>query len=175
MKNRIAKITTGILCMALLFLVACNNEPVIEEKPKINPELLRDKVHKNVLLDIRLGDGVPLNLVVSVRWKITDIENFPKQFSSIDTFNMLILRPRSLELAKMTSNTFTSVDSVFSTQRNAYISAIKERLKEGLEEPGMEIREIILSDVVFPKKYTIAMEEASLKQRQLESEYATRS
>ena len=168
MKNRIAKITWASLTLVLLALVACQKAtPQVEEVP-IDESYLMDQVHKNTLYGIRLGDGVALDLIVSIRWKINDTELFQQQFTSIDTFNQLILHPRALELSKQTSNQFISVDSVFSTQRNQYIAGIKESLLNGLGEPGVQIREVILSDVVFPKSYTKAMEEASLRQMELE-------
>ncbi len=168
MKNRIAKSTGILILCCLLSFVACKHQPeevVLEEE--LSP-ILMVQVKQHLLEDIRLGDGVPLNLDVSIRWRVTDEDNFTQQFNSINAFNELILRPRALELSKMVSNEFTSIDSVFSTQRNDYIDAIKGSLEEGLGEPGISINEIILADVGFPPSYTQAMEQASLKQRELE-------
>ena len=72
-------------------------------------------VHQNFLSDVRLGDGVPLQLTVSVRWKLNEVQSFYNQFVTMDSFNQVILKPRSMELVKNLSNEFSSVDSVFSS------------------------------------------------------------
>ncbi len=168
MKNGIAKSASILILLCFLSLVGCQQEvEEIIEPEEISPIMLV-QVKQHLLEGIRLGDGVPLNLDVSIRWRVTDEDNFTQQFSTINTFNELILKPRALELSKMVSNEFTSIDSVFSSQRNDYIEAIKGGLEEGLGEPGIQINEIILADVGFPTSYTKAMEEASLKQRELE-------
>ena len=71
-----------------------------------------------------MGDGVSLQLTVSVRWKLKDVQNFYKQFVTMDSFNQVILKPRAMELVKNVSNEFGSVDSVFSTYRLQYINSI---------------------------------------------------
>ncbi len=167
MKIKLAFFLFGLLLLG----TACQQQenPILVDTPPAYPySWSRYQVHPNTLHQVRLGDGVPLRLNVSIRWRIQDPALFQRQFASIDTFNTLILKPRALELSRQSSNAFASVDSVFSTQRNRYISTIKDRLAEGLGERGIEIREIILSDVGFPQGYTKAMEEASLRQRELE-------
>ena len=117
----------------------------------------KDFVHENYLHDVRLGDGVPLKLTFSVRWALEDGPYFYDQFDSADSFNLVVLRPRALELVKTISNQFPSVDSVFSTDRQLYISEIKSALKSELGEQGIVIKEIILSDVGFPASYTLSL------------------
>lgn len=125
-------------------------------------------VHQNFLSDVRLGDGVPLQLAVSIRWKLEDVSNFYNQFTTMDSFNQVILKPRSLELVKNLSNEFESVDSVFSSSRQYYINTIKNELLTKLGEDGIVINEIIVSDIVFPASYTKAMEEVGLQRKEIE-------
>ncbi|MFK8005011.1 MAG: SPFH domain-containing protein [Saprospiraceae bacterium] len=128
----------------------------------------QDFVHQNFLSDVRLGDGVPLQLTVSIRWKLEDVQNFYNQFVTMDSFNQVILKPRSMELVKNLSNEFSSVDSVFSSARQLYINSIKDELLAKLGEPGIVINEIILSDITFPASYTKAMEEVGLQRKEIE-------
>lgn len=128
----------------------------------------KDFVHRHLLTEVRLGDGVPLELNLSVRWKVSDFELFSKQFSKADSFNIEILHPRTLELVRTISNNFPSVDSVFSPHRQKYISDVKEVLLSNLGENGVTIKEVILSKIDFPKSYTDAMVEAGLQRQELE-------
>ena len=125
-------------------------------------------VHQNYLSDVRLGDGVPLQLTVSIRWELEDVQNFHNQFITMDSFNQVILKPRSLELVKNLSNEFSSVDSVFSIDRQLYINSVKDELLAKLGEPGIVIDEIIISDITFPTSYTKAMEEVGLQRQEIE-------
>lgn len=169
MKNGIVKISSALVYALLLLMVSCQPQPeALPEVVEIAPLNSVDKVHKKILPGIRLGDGVPLQLDVAIRWNVTDLDLFSQQFADVAQFHNLILTPRALELTKKISNDFASVDSVFSTQRNSYINAVKASLLTGLGERGIEIKEIILADVGFPSSYTKVMEEASLKQRELE-------
>ncbi|MEZ4884329.1 MAG: SPFH domain-containing protein [Chitinophagales bacterium] len=128
----------------------------------------RDHVFQTTLKDVRLGDGVPINLVLSIRWKIDDASLFYDQFNSLGAYDSLMLIPRGRELAGKLSNTYSSVDSVFTTQREPYIRDLKQRLLGGLGEDGVEIKEIIVSDIYFPKTFTDAMEQIGLRERELE-------
>ena len=163
-----------ILFMVFLFAGCKKDTPVIKieeaiiEEDKTPSSLSFDQVHSLLLPNIRLGDGVPLKLQISVRWKIDSILQFTQQFSSTDQYNNLIMRPRSLELASNISNDFESVDSVFYTHRQRYISEIKDELKDNLGEEGIQIKEIIMAEIMFPETYTKSMELAGLQQQELE-------
>ncbi len=132
------------------------------------PNKTSHEVHRNYLQGVRLGDGIPLGLNLTLRWHIENPKVFYSQFSSSDTFNHQILLPRSLELAKQRSNLFPSVDSVFSTQRELYVEEIKSTLINGLSSDGISIREVIVSDIIFPEKYIVAKEAVGLKDQELE-------
>ncbi len=147
-----------LACGMLLLQFSCTNQ----QKPRAN------EINRNYLQNVRLGDGIPLSLDVTLRWKVEDPNLFFSEFSSTDTFNSLVLIPRSLELAKQESNRFESVDSVFSVERESYIESIKSVLKNGLASDGMSIREVIISDIIFPQQYIGAKEEVGLKEQELE-------
>ena len=153
-----------IIILSALFLLntGCRKQTVIEVKENY------DKVHNNLISGVRLGDGVPLNLDVNVRWKVEDVNIFEKQFQNVDNFNELILKPRMKELISNVSYEFESVDSVFSTQRQHYIDEVKDKLLNKLGEHSVNIKEVILVDIIFPKSYTDAMVKKGLQQQELE-------
>ncbi len=138
----------------------------------INPEevspLSFDQVHQHTLSQIRLGDGVPMGMQLAVRWKIENEDNFKTQFPSVDEYYQKIIVPRCFEITSTVSNTYESVDSVFSPQRQQYLDDIKSNLYGRLGEDGISIKEVIVSNLVFPKNYTKAMEEAGLQRQELE-------
>jgi regulator of protease activity HflC (stomatin/prohibitin superfamily) len=133
-----------------------------------NRLLSETEVHRNLLENVRLGDGVPLGLSVTLRWAVEDRGVFYRQFATADTFNSQILIPRSLELVKQEANKFSSVDSVFSAERDEFIDRIKSVLKTGLVEDGIIIKDVIIADVIFPSKYIGGKEAAGLKEQELE-------
>ncbi len=158
---------TLILILAIVILSSCSQkqEPIIKQETKI---VSKDLVHRHLLKEVRLGDGVPLSLDLSIRWKIEDQVFFQTQFSTADSFNFTILEPRALELTRNVSNTFPSVDSVFSAHRQAYLQSVKEVLLDNLGESGITVKEIIISKIDFPKTYTSAMEQVGLQRQELE-------
>lgn len=151
-----------ILSGLLLINTGCRQKTVEEVEENF------DKVHNNMISGVRLGDGVPLNLSINVRWKIENVKIFEKQFQSVDNFNELILKPRMKELISNVSYEFESVDSVFSNQRQDYIDEVKDKLLNRLGEESVNIKEVILVDILFPKTYTDAMEKKGLQQQELE-------
>lgn len=127
-----------------------------------------DFVYSVQLADLRLGDGVPLDLDVYVRWKIEEPKQFLRQFPTTDTFNRMVLYPRAMELGSAVANDFESVDSVFSSQREMFLAAIKNALLNELGEEGMTVKEVTVSNIVFPESYTQAMEKVGLQRQLLE-------
>lgn len=127
-----------------------------------------DQVHQHTLTQIRLGDGVPMGMQLAVRWKIENEENFKTQFPSVDDYYQKIIVPRCFEITSTVSNTYESVDSVFSPHRQQYLDDIKSNLYGRLGEDGISIKEVIVSNLVFPNNYTKAMEEAGMQRQELE-------
>lgn len=126
------------------------------------------KVQSFHLSEIRLGDGVPLSLNFSIRWTANDAKSFLEQYDSAEAYKNLILNPRSIELASTISHEFESVDSVFSTQRQTFLNAMKAGLIDDLGATDIKIQEVIVSKLNFPKSYTDAMEKAGLQKQELE-------
>jgi len=135
---------------------SCKNKTVYHQVSKIEVK------------DIRLGDGVPLSLGLSVRWTFTDEKNFDSQFKSVQNYDSLIMLPRSREIVSNISNTFPSVDSVFTTMREKFIHAIKNGLQAKLGKEDIVVKEIIVSNIKFPQSFTESMEKVGLKERELE-------
>lgn len=164
MQNVIKKM--GItLIITSVFLVGCTLDPIFESFKIVES---KDFVHRHQLQEIRLGDGVPIALHLSVRWKVLDFDIFSEQFAKADSFSNDILHPRTLELVSTISNTFPSIDSIFSPHRQQYLAAVKRVLIDSLGEPGVSIKEIIVSRIEFPKSYTQAMEQVGLQRQELE-------
>ncbi|HFA50422.1 MAG TPA: hypothetical protein ENJ95_15520 [Bacteroidetes bacterium] len=156
----------SVLC--LLFLsVGCQQQkqPQKQEVRQASPDI----VYNVKLKDLRLGDGVPLDLDVFLRWTITQPKTFFNQFQTADTFNNLVLYPRSMEMGATVANSFASVDSVFSSQREAFLATVKQALEEGLGEESMSMKEVIVSNIGFPASYTRAMEKVGLQRQLLEA------
>jgi regulator of protease activity HflC (stomatin/prohibitin superfamily) len=126
------------------------------------------KVSKLEVKEIRLGDGVPVTLGLSVRWTFTDEKSFNSQFKSVQNFDSLILLPRSREIVSNISNAFPSVDSIFTTMREKYIQCIKDALLKKLGREEIVLKEVIVSNIIFPKNFTESMEKVGLKERELE-------
>lgn len=156
----------------LVYYKIKHDKVAAELSEKINPEevspLSFDQVHQHTLSEIRLGDGVPMGMQLAVRWKIENEEDFKTQFPSVDDYYQKIIVPRCFEITSTVSNTYESVDSVFSPQRQQYLDDIKSNLYGRLGEEGISIKEVIVSNLVFPNNYTKAMEEAGMQRQELE-------
>ena len=148
----------------MLLLHSCKPEATYEAPSTLQ----RDQVMQTYLEDIRLGDGVPLDIDVSLRWRINNPEQFEKQFASPQVYDSLILYPRSQQIASKVSNTFDKVDSVFSSQREDYVEAVRLALTAEAGEEGIEVVEVIVSEVFFPGSYTTSREKTAMKQKELE-------
>jgi len=156
----------GLLAVIIIFSIQCRQES--SETTVVTQNIEQDRVFKYALGPLRLGDGVPLSTEIYLRWKIDDGKAFFSQFALADTFQQLILYPRSHELAKLTAGKFESVDSVFYGQRAEFLNAIKSSILAQAGEANITIKEVIVADLVFPASYTSAMEKAGLHRQELE-------
>lgn len=143
--------------------VACHNQ---NNNVSTNNFLL-DQVNTSSLSDIRLGDGVPLSIQLSVRWHIDNADAFTLNYGSPQRFDSLILSPRQYEIVSQISNQFEDVDRVFTQERDVYIDALKEGLASQLGEEGIVIREVIVSQITFPSEYTAAKEKIGMQEQRL--------
>ena len=148
-----------IFCLCALLLTQCTQK---------KSELQANQVSSFHLQDIRLGDGVPLQLSLSLRWKIKDGRSFFKQFETTESFGLTVLQPRTMEFLRDLSNHYESVDSLFSSERQAYINDVKSTLNKVLDSQEITVEEVIVSNIVFPSTYTEAMEQKGLQQQKLE-------
>jgi hypothetical protein len=132
-------------------------------------DLGKDQVLQCALTEIRLGDGVPVNLTLNIRWRITKESDFLKQFSVPDKYSDSVLKPKSREIIGKVTNEYPSVEAVFKTDRQKFIQNIKTALQQSLGEDTIAIKEVIISDIIFPQKFTDALEQLSLKDREVEA------
>jgi len=151
-----------IAVFGLTMAVACNQQNNVA-----TPKFLLDQVNTSSLHKIRLGDGVPLNIDISVRWHIENAENFAANFGSPERYDSLILQARQYEIVSQVSNTFDDVDKVFTTHRDQYVDAIKGALENKLAEEGISIKEVIVSRLEFPTEYTEAKEKIGMQEQRL--------
>ncbi|MEM9821508.1 MAG: SPFH domain-containing protein [Bacteroidota bacterium] len=161
----------SLLLGSLLFFAACQKQTVVSPdttNSSTYDEYSYDQVYQQQIGGIRLGDGVPLSLDLSIRWKVSDCDLFVHQFNSANDYSQLILLPRTLELANNISSSYVSVDSVFTAQRQSFIADIKTALLKQLGEEGILIKEVIVANINFPSSYTKAMEEVGLQRQELE-------
>lgn len=111
--------------------------------------------------DVRLGDGVPLSLRLSIYWQAEDTDAGPAR---PDTMLSELLRARGMEITRRVANTFPQVDSVFSTHRELFVDEIKEHLLLELPQPDLIVKEVIVRDVSFPEIFTKALEDIGLQE-----------
>ena len=153
-----------MFALSLLSLTSCQKNQTVNTNLEV-----RDQLFQSRLQAVRLGDGVPLDLDIAIRWRIDDLVAFHTQFAHPRAFDTLILGPRSRELANEVANPFTSVDSIFGPWRQEFIQAVKKSFKEELGEEGVSIEEVIIPEIYFPKTYTDALEASGMKERKLEA------
>lgn len=110
--------------------------------------------------DVRLGDGVPLSLRLAIYWQAEDTDAGPAR---PDTMLSDLLKARGVEIARRVANSYPQVDSVFSTQREAFIADIKESLLLELPAPDLIVKDVIVRNVQFPVAFTTALEDIGLQ------------
>ena len=153
----------ALAILSVLLAAGCATEP------KVGPDFARDQVFQTTLADVRLADGVPLSVSVTVRWRVENREAFLGQFATPERYGQLVFQPKAREIANRVANTFPAVEPVFRADRARFLDAVKRALQQGLKEPSIAVKDVILSDLVFPAKFTEAMEQVALKNRELEA------
>jgi len=128
----------------------------------------RDYVHETELKDIRLGDGAPLAFSLSIRWRIENARSFTNQFAAPDQYAKLVLDSKSRELAGNVANAYPSVALVFRPEREKFVKEMKDTLAKELVEQGIRVKEIIISQILFPKNFTDALEVTATKELELQ-------
>lgn len=154
-----------VVILVAAALAACGSGP----KGKAAEALKTDQVFQSSLADVRLGDGVPLGFGLTVRWRVEDPKEFLKQFPSAEKYGEQVMKARAKEAANKVANGYPSVDAVFRNDRGRFVQDVKSALSARLADRSITIKEVILSDVVFPQKFTEALEQIALKDRELES------
>jgi hypothetical protein len=127
----------------------------------------RDYVYQTELKDVRLGDGVPLALSLSIRWRIEEGQAFTKQFTDPEQYAKLVFEAKAREHAGKIANTYASVASVFKPEREKFVRELKETLTQRLVEPGIQVKDVIIAQMLFPKNFTDALEVTATKDLEL--------
>ncbi|MEM1214878.1 MAG: hypothetical protein AAGJ82_04295 [Bacteroidota bacterium] len=143
------------LSFALLFLIFCGSCQIDGSGPRAA------RLTDITFSEVRLQDGVPLTLRLSVYWQGVQTA---EQTARPDTVLHQLLLARGVEIVREVSNRFTSADSVFSLQRDVYILAIKDELQTSLPEADLAIHDVIVRNVQFPVSFTQALEEIGLQE-----------
>jgi regulator of protease activity HflC (stomatin/prohibitin superfamily) len=170
-KPQAALIATIVLQLAL---AGCAGKQAAKEETEITPQQVRaaarEQVFQTTLNQIRLGDGVPIDLQVSVRWRTNNPRQLLERFGSVEAYAEKILMPRSRELTAKVSNKFPHVHEVFTVSRDELTEHLKSVLLEGLVDTGTEIiiNGVVIPDIIFPKDFTDSMEQAAKNEQHLE-------
>lgn len=148
-----------LVLLGLSFLAACKQTASVSEKDRLS------NYHFN---QVRLADGVPLNLTLNLRWHVADPESFYRQQLHPDTFQNHVMFPRCEEALRSMAHHYTSVDSVFLGQRERFLNDVKNTVAAVLGADGIGVKEVIVSELEFPESYTLAMEQAGLLRQEFE-------
>ena len=162
--------TTSLVLFGLLTILLLNScfKSEQDSETSIPLHFYKDFVMNERINDVRLADGAPLDLEITYRWKLADVDSFYKEFGDLVFFDSLILRRRAKEIADIETVKFKSLDSVFTNQREDYINAIRTSLQFQLGGNEAIIKEVIITDLTFPIKYTRALESISLQKKEVE-------
>ena len=128
----------------------------------------KDRLSNYHFGQVRLADGVPLDLSVNLRWQVADPETFYRQQLHPDSFQRHIMFPRCEEALRSMAHHYTSVDSIFLRQRERFLNDVKNTLAAALGTDGVSVKEVIVSELKFPDSYTSAMEQAGLLRQEFE-------
>lgn len=148
-----------LVLLGLSLLAACKQTASKTEK---------DRLSNYHFGQVRLADGVPLDLAVNLRWQVTDPETFYRQQLHPDTFQRHVMFPRCEEALRSMAHHYASVDSIFLRQRERFLNDVKNTVAAALGTDGITVKEVIVSELKFPDSYTSAMEQAGLLRQEFE-------
>lgn len=148
-----------LVLVGLSLLAACKQTASKTEK---------DRLSNYHFGQVRLADGVPLDLAVNLRWQVTDPETFYRQQLHPDTFQRHVMFPRCEEALRSMAHHYASVDSIFLRQRERFLNDVKNTVAAALGTDGITVKEVIVSELKFPDSYTSAMEQAGLLRQEFE-------
>jgi len=156
-----------LFLISIIILQSCFKSEQ-DSEVSIPTYFLKDHIMEQTIPNVRLADGAPIDLQITYRWKVTEVDSFINQFENPLQFDSLILQPRAREIADLQSVKFNNIDSVFTSKREEYINRIRTELLFGLGGNEATIKEVIITSLEFPTKYTRALEDISLKKKEIE-------
>lgn len=151
--------TVSLVLLSCMLLAACKQNTADPEK---------DHLSSYHFAQVRLADGVPLDISVNIRWQVQEPETFYRQQLHPDTFQRHVLFPRCEEALRSMAHHYPSVDSIFLRQRERFLNDVKNTLAAALNTDGIGAKEVIVSELKFPDTYTTAMEQAGLLRQEFE-------
>jgi hypothetical protein len=163
------RMTLAALLVVLLGLTLARSGALsTRPDPEPEPAYRQDQVFQAVLGGVRLGDAVPLDLSLSLRWRVQDVTAFASRFPDPGDYARLVLQPKAREVATRVANKYVNVATVFGAQREKFAEELRTSIATSLAEPGVSIQEVVLSEVGFPATFTRALEQTALKEHELE-------
>ena len=133
----------------LSLLAAC------QQQPKSDGE--KERLASYQFKQVRLADGVPLDLSVNLRWRVEDGGAFYRQQLHPDSFQRHVMFPRCEESLRTMAHHYPSVDSIFLTQRDRFLEDVKRNLTGALGADGIAVQEVIVSELHYFRQKLLLM------------------
>ncbi len=162
------KLQIIITSFAIVILLQSCIKSEQDSEVSIPFDFIKDHVMEAKLAQLRLADGAPISVDLTYRWKVANVDSFRQSFEGVRAFDSLVLKARAREIADLQTVKFLTIDSVFTTQREEYVEAIRTELQLNLGGNEAIIKEVIVTNLSFPTRYTHALEDISLKKKEIE-------
>ncbi len=162
------KLPIIITSFAIVLLLQSSIKSEQDSEVSIPFDFIKDHVLEAKLAQLRLADGAPISVDLTYRWKVANVDIFRQSFEGVRAFDSLVLKAQPREIADLQTVKFLTIDSVFTTQREEFVEAIRTELQFNLGGNEAIIKEVIVTNLSFPTRYTNALEDNSLKKKDIE-------
>lgn len=166
--DRMKKLPVLIICLSTLFFFQSCFKSEQDSEVSVPFDFIKDYVMEAHLSQLRLADGAPISVDLTYRWKVANVDSFRQSFDGVKAFDSLVLKARAREIADLQTVRFLKIDSVFTTQREEFVDAIRTELQFALGGNEAIVKEVIVTNLTFPTRYTNALEDISLKKKEIE-------
>ena len=164
----IKKLQIIITSFAIVLLLQSSIKSEQDSEVSIPFDFIKDHAMEAKLAQLRLADGAPISVDLTYRWKVAIVDIFRQLFEGVRAFDSLVLKARAREIADLQTVKFLTIDSVFTTQREDFVEAIRTELRFNLGGNKAIIKEVIVTNLSFPTRYTNALEDISLRTKDIE-------
>ncbi len=162
------KLPIIITSFAIVLLLQSSIKSEQDSEVSIPFDFIKDHVLEAKLAQLRLADGAPISVDLTYRWKVANVDIFRQSFEGVRAFDSLVLKAQPREIADLQTVKFLTIDSVFTTQREEFVEAIRTELQFNLGGNEAIVKEVIVTNLSFPNRYTNALEDNSLKKKEIE-------